>query len=662
MSRLILESAAYLNPVYPRDFPDPFVLKYVGQYWAYCTGIRADGRAFGILHSRDLVHWQEVGSALDLLPGGHTCYWAPEVTYDNGRFYMYYSVGDETTMQIRVAVAESPGGPFIDSGHGLTAEPFAIDPHVFEDDDGVRYLFYATDFLSHTHIGTGTVRDRLLDPFTLAGQPQPVTRARYDWQVYDPNRAEKGGVRWHTVEGPFVLKRKGVYYQMFSGGNWKNVTYGVSFATTRQIAAPREWEQVCDGEQVLPILRTLPGRVVGPGHNSAVRGPDNQQLMCVYHRWPANESSGSGRQLAIDPLDWAGDRMIVLGPSHTPQPAPLRPTIADFGNLGHPWQSLGGQWQADGDTAVQTALEGAAELRYPVGVASFVLEVSLRALDGENDHAAAFGIGLHDAAGERLRWRLWPARGEAAVSWETANGRQETLMPLPAGFDPRAYHLLRLEVDGRRVYLSLDEKRLRWHGRLVVEPISLTLNTESMSAAFAGFAITIGWQDLFTGESDDPADFGWQASGAGWQLQEQQLWYTGSPQPGRLVKGPLLDSYELVVNARLDTAIRGGYGFYPALTADGVGPLLRLDQAETGWALAWHDGDGGRTIWPLPTAFDPSVYQQFRCRKVGERLAVFYEGQWLGEGQVSSRPARVGLYGGQPGVAFDMVRVTAVRL
>ena len=277
--------STYLNPVYGRDFPDPFVLKFAGEYWAYSTGIWRDGRAFGVLHGRDLVNWRELGGAMELLPGGHTCYWAPEVVYDNGRFLMYYSVGNEVKMVIRVAVAEHPAGPFVDAGKSLTKEEFAIDAHVFVDEDGSRHLFYATDFLEHTHIGTGTVSDRMLDAFTLAGEPRPITRARYDWQVYDPQRKEKGGVRWHTVEGPTVLKHKGRYYEMFSGGNWQNTTYGVSFASAERVDEPGEWRQISDGERVLPILRTLPGQVLGPGHNSVVRAPDNRQLFCVYHRW-----------------------------------------------------------------------------------------------------------------------------------------------------------------------------------------------------------------------------------------------------------------------------------------------------------------------------------------------------------------------------------------
>ena len=56
-----------------------------------------------------------------------------------------------------VAVSKRPDGGFVDAGKRLTFEEFAIDAHVFIDDDGSRYMFYATDFLEHTHIGTGTV-------------------------------------------------------------------------------------------------------------------------------------------------------------------------------------------------------------------------------------------------------------------------------------------------------------------------------------------------------------------------------------------------------------------------------------------------------------------------------------------------------------------------
>lgn len=359
----------YQNPVYPHSFPDPFVLKHKGEYWAYCTGFWQDGRAFGILRSRDLVHWQEMPGALEPLPGNHPCYWAPEVTLLDGRFHLYYSVGNEERMEIRVAVADHPGGPFVDAGRRLTSEPFTIDAHVFTDRGGARWLFYATDFLDRSHIGTGTVRDRLLDPFTLEGDPKPVALPRYDWHVYHLNRPEKGFVRWHTVEGPFVLERKGVYYEMFSGGNWQNPTYGVSYAKTRSLADPGEWIQA-----ELPILRTT-GEVVGPGHNSVVRGPDNRQLYCVYHRWSPDLSA---RVMAIDPLDWAGERMIVLGPTTTPQPGPVPPTISD----------------------IPAVLRPGEEIRYETGAPCFLVEVTVEGeglkiiLHGNEERSLKVGPGL----------------------------------------------------------------------------------------------------------------------------------------------------------------------------------------------------------------------------------------------------------------------------
>src|SRR5688500_19819789 len=127
-----------------------------GEYFAYATGYDADGRVFPVLRSPDLVDWSECGGAMQPLADSPPYYWAPEVTYENGKFYLYYSVGNETLMQIRVAVSDRPDGGFVDSGKRLTSAEFAIDAHLFRDDDGSRYLFYATDFLQHTHIGTGT--------------------------------------------------------------------------------------------------------------------------------------------------------------------------------------------------------------------------------------------------------------------------------------------------------------------------------------------------------------------------------------------------------------------------------------------------------------------------------------------------------------------------
>lgn len=655
-----MNNETYLNPVYSGSFPDPFVLKYCGEYWAYCTGIQPDGRCFGILHSADLVNWEQLAGAMEPLPGGHTMYWAPEVFYYNGIFYLYYSVGNETLMQVRVAVASDPAGPFTDSGHTLTTETFAIDAHVFQDDDGATYLFYATDFLEHTHIGTGTVMDRLLDPFTLEGRPRPVTRARYDWQVYDPARKEKGGVRWHTIEGPFVLKHKNRYYQMFSGGNWQNLSYGTSYAVSETIEREDEWVQVADGQKVFPVLRTIPGKVIGPGHNSAVSGPDNRQMYCVYHRWAED---GSARLMAIDPLDWAGERLIVLGPSYTPQFTPTLPSVTGFNRLeetvrkpGQGWTPLKGDWLFASQTAARQGLTGPAEAAFHLVTGYFLVEISLTCQDFQPD--GAFGLGLNRAESSLLSFMIEPEAGRVRLAWTNETGSQEQILPLPAGFNPAAYHLLRLEVQGQQAVLWLDHIPVPGRVHLAAAPDNLRLLCHSAAATFAGFGLTPGWEDLFTGDT---------AALQGWQLEAGQvenlragqghLENTAGSEPVIITKGAPLENYELTVNALLKGPGQGeSYGFYPAWGEKERGPGLVLRQHAAGWALQ-PDQDPPLVI---PAGFDPQIFQQFRFRKQGNRLTIAWEDHFLGEIKAPAGQTRIGVFLGPGGAAFDRVRVTAV--
>ncbi len=648
-------TATYLNPVYDRAFPDPFVLKYSGEYWGYCTGIQPDDRCFGLLHSTDLVHWQELGGAMDPLPNDWPYYWAPEVVYGNGKFYLYYSVGDEVNMQMRVAVASHPAGPFVDSGHRLTQEKFAIDGHVLVDDDGKRYLFYATDFLEHSFIGTGTLRDLMLDPFTLARQPSPVTLPRYDWHVFDPNRVEKGGVRWHTIEGSFVLKHKGLYYQMFSGGNWQNPSYGVSYATTDSLDNLEEWTQVADGKQVLPILRTVPEVVIGPGHNSVVRGPDNQQMFCVYHRWAVDSSA---RVMAIDPLDWAGERMLILGPSTTPQPAPTLPRLVGFRDKD--WQYQNGHWSVTANVLTQnSASEGAALAVSMVAVACLATEVSLRALAG----AGALGVVLYYQGEAVWRFKLLPGENRAVI--EQTSGRAiQHFIELPPDFDYQAYHLLRLEWDGFSLKATLDEIVVRWQGTLKLPYLQLSLFTQNGAAAFAGFGLTVGWQDLFEDSISDLASCGWSAiqDESDWQIGAKQLQSRGQPTQAVITKGPLLENYWLVVNARLQetTASGGCYGVYPAYIAENErGPLFTVEQQVSEWVVVARAVDTSHTF-TLPKDFNPSRYQQFRFRKYNNQLTVQWEAQELGQISVPPGPSCIGLYAHHAVVGFEMVRVTEI--
>ena len=312
---------SYLNPVHDGPFPDPFVLRVDDRYYAYATDLAPEtDRAVEVLRSDDLVTWRSLGRVLERLAAPWAReYWAPEVAARDGRFYLYFSAGTrDLHHRIRVAVAEAPEGPFRDADRVLTGDdPFTIDAHPFRDDDGAWYLYYARDFTDGERVGTAIVGDRMVDARTLAGERRTVLRASADWQLYRRQRPMYGAVYdWHTLEGPFVVKRAGRYWLFYSGGAWREPGYGVSYAVADAPLGP--FFEPDESREGPALLRSVPGHVIGPGHNSVVVGPEGQDWI-VYHAWDAAHTA---RRMRIDRLTWTDSGPRTDGPTWTPQPAP----------------------------------------------------------------------------------------------------------------------------------------------------------------------------------------------------------------------------------------------------------------------------------------------------------------------------------------------------
>ncbi|HVM00647.1 MAG TPA: glycoside hydrolase family 43 protein [Egibacteraceae bacterium] len=310
----------FTNPVYPGYFADPFVLRVGDVYYAYGTGSVIGGRVFEILRSTDLVRWTSLGGALEPLhDSGAQDYWAPEVAAVGGRYFMYYSVGvGDTNHTLRVAMAFSPEGPFVDAGTVLTPdERFAIDPHPFQDVDGQWYLFYARDLLDGERVGTSLAVDRLLEMTRAEGAPRTVARATADWQLFAARRAMYGQVYdWYTLEGPFVVRHDDRYYCLYSGGAWEHGDYGVSYVVADHPLGPYLHPE----EEGPVVLRSVEGQVLGPGHSCVVTGPDGRHRM-VYHAW---DPARTARRMCVDALVWGPDGPRCDGPSFSPRPVPER--------------------------------------------------------------------------------------------------------------------------------------------------------------------------------------------------------------------------------------------------------------------------------------------------------------------------------------------------
>jgi|GEM_PF-3409644 len=310
----------FTNPVITdnqgQDHGDPFVMQFGGTYYLYHTG--RDG--IHLYTSPDLVDWRDHGEVLGPHPSpehwAQIDFWAPEVLCHDALFYLYVAAarklpngsGDDRHRYLGIARSSSPLGPFTWDPEPLVRE-WSIDAHPFRDEDGDLWLFYnirteATRYWDGT-TGCGNVVDRLLAPDRLEGVQSMAAFPNRRWE------GNREGT-WYWNEGPCVLKRRGQYYQMHSGGHFADETYGVGFATAPSPRGP--WTKYPGN----PILGS--GRdVLGPGHHSMAIGPDGVTPWVVYHGIVPGQR---GRKVFIDRLFWAGDRIVVAGPTGGEQERP----------------------------------------------------------------------------------------------------------------------------------------------------------------------------------------------------------------------------------------------------------------------------------------------------------------------------------------------------
>ncbi len=271
------------NPIIPGWFADPELHRFAGRYWLYpTTSLPFDEQtSFDAFSSPDLVAWTRHPRILDFahVPWStNRAAWAPSCAERNGRYYLYFSAGDGAGLG--VAVADRPEGPFRDAlGHPLVghyphgAQP--IDAHCFIDDDGAAYLYFG----GHRHLVMARLAD---DMVSFIGDFVELTPAHY-------------------VEGPFMFRRDGTYYFMWSEGDWDNASYRVAYAMSDSPFGPFR--------RLGLVLSNDPAVANAAGHHSVLALPDGEHLI-AYHRRPLGETDGNHRVVCIDRLHVNGDGTI----------------------------------------------------------------------------------------------------------------------------------------------------------------------------------------------------------------------------------------------------------------------------------------------------------------------------------------------------------------
>jgi len=145
------EQRTYHNPVQRGFFPDPSVIRVGDDYYMVNSSFQYFP-AIPISHSRDMVHWHIIGHAitnpewLDIsdIRDSHGI-WAPDIEYVDGKYYVYVTLRlnadgkrDNNVMRRQlVMVSDKPEGPY---SKPVCLEVDDIDPSLFVDDDGSRYI------------------------------------------------------------------------------------------------------------------------------------------------------------------------------------------------------------------------------------------------------------------------------------------------------------------------------------------------------------------------------------------------------------------------------------------------------------------------------------------------------------------------------------------
>ena len=300
------------NPVLRGFHPDPSIVR-VGEDFYLVNSSFVYLPALPISHSRDLIHWETVGhvftdaetARLTGLPGGFG-YWAPDISYDGQRFWIVatlrLNVPPFRTQMITSAPApEGPWSPprFLDVD--------GIDPSIFTDDDGRRYLV----------VNPGARIAELSEDGELLSGPRMI--------YYGSNRRKS--------EGPHLLKKDGWYY-LFQAEGGTGSGHMVTCARSKRLDGPYV---SCPWNPIL-TQRNPDGYIRRAGHGKPVRLPDGRWALPYLCGRSVEGMTLMGRETALDPLEWTPDGWPLVNRLRGPSCLQARPLPAmPVGSSQDPW-------------------------------------------------------------------------------------------------------------------------------------------------------------------------------------------------------------------------------------------------------------------------------------------------------------------------------------
>lgn len=296
---------------------DPVMIRHNDTYYLFCTGM-----GVSVFSSPDMKTWKKENPvfaeapkwAVETIPGykGHT--WAPDISFHDGLYYLYYSVSafGKNTSCIGVATNKTldPSDKdfkWTDHGKVIQSVPGrdlwnAIDPNLAFDENRQPWLVFGSFWAGMKLVKLNLNLKEVAQPeewFTVSKRPR-------DFKVKDEDPGPG------AVEAPFIFKKNDYYYLFVSFDfccRGKESTYKIVVGRSKDIKGPyldKEGVAMDEGGGTLVLQGNE--KWAGLGHNSAYTFDGKDYL--IFH---AYDAADQGRpKLQITTLQWDNNGWPVV--------------------------------------------------------------------------------------------------------------------------------------------------------------------------------------------------------------------------------------------------------------------------------------------------------------------------------------------------------------
>ncbi|MEN3323670.1 arabinan endo-1,5-alpha-L-arabinosidase [Mariniflexile soesokkakense] len=288
---------------------DPVLQKQGDTYYLFCTG-----RGIDCFSSKDLKNWNREPAVFsekpiwadNVVPDFKNHIWAPDISFHNNAYYLYYSVSAfaKNTSAIGLATNASlnpkdKNYKWVDHGIIIQSIPNrdlwnAIDPNLIFDENN-------TPWLSFGSFWNGLKMVKLNPDLKTLAEPQEwhtIARRERSFELDDANPGDA------ALEAPFIFKKNDYYYLFLSWDlccRGDKSTYKVVAGRSKFATGPyvdKEGKDLNNGGGTLIIEGNE--NWYGAGHNSTYTFDGKDYI--VFHAYDAKENGSP--KLKISELSW----------------------------------------------------------------------------------------------------------------------------------------------------------------------------------------------------------------------------------------------------------------------------------------------------------------------------------------------------------------------